>query len=194
MAFMKRWKYPTKTNGTRKGRLLHIYSRWLHMVKRCTDSTHKDYKDYGGRGITVCEEWLSYDNFYEWAMANGYSEDLTIDRIDVNGNYEPSNCRWATRKEQARNTRKNVFVDGKCLAEIAEDYGLEPTLVVGRHGRGYTTIEELTAPVNTLKATRWADGKTLSQIAEESGVPINTVRERWKRGDRSYERLARPIK
>lgn len=194
MAFMKRWKYPTKTDGSRKGRLLRIYNTWLHMVKRCTDSTHRDYPYYGERGITVCEDWLSYDNFYEWAMANGYKDDLTIDRIDVNGNYEPSNCRWATRLEQARNTRKNVYVDGKCLSQIAEENNIPCGRVADRYGRGYTTVEELIAPVNTLQVKRWAGGKTLSQIAKESGVPVNTVRERWKRGDRTYDRLARPVK
>jgi hypothetical protein len=194
MAFKKRWKYPTKTSGGRKAKMLPVYNSWFKMVSRCTDSSNKDYLYYGGRGIKVCEDWLSYDNFYEWAMANGYKDDLTIDRIDVNGNYEPSNCKWATRLEQARNTRKNVFVEGKCLSEIAEESGLEPTLVAGRYGRGYTTLEELTAPINTLKVTRWVDGKTLSQISGESGISLNTIRERWKRGDRSYERLTRPVK
>lgn len=191
MAFIKRWKYPTKTGGGRKAKLLRIYQDWYNINRRCFDSKDKSYQYYGARGITVCESWLSYDNFYEWAMANGYNDTLTIDRIDVNGDYEPSNCRWITKKEQMRNTRKNVYVGEMCLAQIAEDNNLPTGVIVDRYRRGYRTMEELTTPVNELRATRRADGKTLSQIAKESGVDINTIRERWKRGDRTYERLSR---
>lgn len=81
------------------------------MIWRCNNPRSKDYANYGGRGITVCPEWIKYENFKEWAIHNGYKEDLTIDRIDVNGNYEPSNCRWIPLAEQQRNRRNNVFLD-----------------------------------------------------------------------------------
>lgn len=84
-----------------------IYRIWQAMKSRCSNTDIPAYKDYGGRGISVCKEWESdFVCFYNWAISNGYDDNLSIDRIDVNGNYEPSNCRWTTKKEQAINTRK----------------------------------------------------------------------------------------
>jgi hypothetical protein len=85
-----------------------VYSIWTDMKKRCFNVQCKRYPDYGGRGITVCEGWRNnFEAFYEWSIANGYADNLTIDRIDVNGNYEPSNCRWITIQEQQLNKRNN---------------------------------------------------------------------------------------
>ena len=106
-----------------------LHSIWRHIKYRCLDATHYAYNSYGGRGITICDEWKNdFSTFYEWSMANGYSDSLTLDRIDVNGNYEPSNCRWATWKEQGNNRRNNVLLTfkgkTKTLAEWADDIGV----------------------------------------------------------------------
>ena len=89
-----------------------IYGVWASMKARCFRKTEPAYKYYGARGIIVCDEWKNdFMNFYNWAMSNGYKDNLTIDRIDVNGNYEPNNCRFITMAEQCNNRRSNRFVD-----------------------------------------------------------------------------------
>ena len=82
-----------------------LYRRWWSMRQRCEYKNRSNYRYYGGRGIKVCKEWTDYPTFKAWALSHGYREDLSIDRINNDGNYEPSNCRWATRSEQERNKR-----------------------------------------------------------------------------------------
>ena len=119
-----------------------LYNIWAHIKNRCFNVTDKNYKYYGGRGITVCAEWLhDFQVFYDWAMSHGYADDLTIDRINVNGNYEPSNCRWVTRKEQCNNRRNNRLItyNGEThnLAEWALITGLKQNTLLYRIRRGW---------------------------------------------------------
>jgi len=112
-------KITTKTNP-------RLYSIYKNMKKRCYYRNDINYKHYGARGITVCNEWLDdFTTFYDWAIANGYSDELSIDRINVNGNYEPTNCRWATFAEQARNRTDNAWITFNGKTKIIEDWSKE---------------------------------------------------------------------
>lgn len=99
-----------------------LHNVWCAMKRRCVDKNYKDYNRYGARGIKVCDEWFNdFICFYNWSIDNGYKDGLTIDRKNVNGNYEPDNCRWIDMRSQCNNRRNNVKLeyDGKCLT-IAE--------------------------------------------------------------------------
>lgn len=137
-----------KKHGETKTRLHRI---WQNMKRRCDTPSVECYGLYGGRGIKVCEEWLhDYTAFRDWALANGYEDHLTIDRIDVNGNYEPSNCRWATVREQTNNLRKNVVVaiDGEShtLAEWSNISGIKYHTIYQRYLRGWRGQKLLQQP------------------------------------------------
>lgn len=102
-----------------------LYNVWCGIKNRCSNPSQISYPYYGTKGITICDEWKNdFKAFYDWSIQNGYKDNLSIDRIDVNGNYEPSNCRWATNLQQARNKSNNVYLTYKnethCLSEWAE--------------------------------------------------------------------------
>jgi hypothetical protein len=133
-----------RTHGMRYTR---IYNIWRSMRQRCSNSNCIRYSRYGGRGITVCDEWNDFNCFYKWAIATGYKDDLTIDRINTDGNYEPSNCRWATYKEQANNIKTNRLItyDGetKTMTQWAEAIGIKPATLWARLNRGWSIEQAL---------------------------------------------------
>lgn len=144
-------------------RLWKIYT---NMKQRCTNPNYPRSKDYLGRGITVCEEWLNdYKSFEQWAMSNGYSDKLSIDRIDNNGNYEPLNCRWVDAKTQANNRRdvKKYEYNGESLSisEWARRTGKPRATIAGRLLRGWSIERALTEPPIDVFKPGWKSNNTL---------------------------------
>ena len=114
-----------------------LYKIWDDIISRTSRKSHKSYINYGGRGIFMCQEWRSdFINFMNWAMSNGYSDNLTIDRIDGGKGYSPDNCRWATMKEQENNTRRNVIIqyngESHTLSQWAEITGINSKTLQNR--------------------------------------------------------------
>lgn len=133
------------THGMRKTK---IYGVWSAMKRRCANKNTKAYHNYGGRGITVCDEWQEFTSFYNWVKVSGYNDTLTIDRIDNEKEYSPSNCRWVSRKVQANNTRVNVWYEyngqKKTLSQWSDVCGIS-----------YGTLE------SRLHKCRWSFKKSL---------------------------------
>lgn len=171
-----------------------IYNVWKSMKGRCYTKSNSAYCYYGARGITVCDEWKNdFSKFYEWAIANGYKEvedrnAYTIDRIDVNGNYEPSNCRWITMQEQSNNRRNNnkYMFDGEILTlrEIAEKTNTDYSLLNGRITRGCSIYEAVYGTFEPAKYHYIYEGerRTIPEISKLSGVKEVTIRSRLSKG------------
>lgn len=123
------------------GRYTRLYTVWMSMRQRCCNPNAQAYPRYGGRGIAVCDEWQDFATFQRWALASGYSDELTIERVDNDGGYEPRNCRWATRSEQAHNTKNTKLTSqaaerirsevaaGRTQRDLAREYGVSETLI-----------------------------------------------------------------
>jgi hypothetical protein len=126
-----------------------LYSIWTNMKTRCYNKNSPKYKVYGARGIIVCEAWKnSYIVFKEWAITHGYSDCLTLDRVDVNGNYEPSNCRWSSVKQQENNRTNNRLItykgETRTMKQWAEKLGISYNCLQMRlNAYGYTVAEAL---------------------------------------------------
>jgi hypothetical protein len=131
-----------------------LYERWREIRRRCMAPSNKSWKHYGGRGIRVCEEWDSFPEFEQWAVSNGYSDGLHIDRIDVNKDYSPDNCRWVTNLQNQNNKRNNYYVtafgETKTLAEW------------GRDSRCMVSYDTLCQRLNQKRPTRWSPEEAIS--------------------------------
>lgn len=140
----------TKSCGCKKFKHGHYHKPWYSsyksMMGRCYLKSSGNYNLYGGRGITVCDEWHDINKFSEWVESSGYAPGCTIDRIDVNGNYCPENCRWATVEVQANNKRNNIVVEvngkTKTIAQLAKETRIPYATLWGRHKRGKELFQE----------------------------------------------------
>lgn len=177
----------------------HLYQIWCAMKQRCYNPNNKRYDSYGGRGITICDEWLNdYPAFRKWAIENGYEDNgkLSIDRIDNDGNYEPNNCRWADIITQANNRSSNIVIEynGKTqtLRQWSEETGISMDALYSRYRAGKTTEEIFKkydvknigctrVDVSTYKILELRkQGMSIPKIAKEVGCSQGTVYNRLK--------------
>jgi hypothetical protein len=136
-----------------------LYKVWEEMKQRCNNQNNASYSNYGNRGISVCPEWQDdFQVFYDWAMENGYADGLQIDRINNDGDYEPGNCRWVTKKENLRNKRQSVFIEyhGQMhtVAEWAKITGIHRNTIANRIRAGKTPEEIFKQPISTRGGVR----------------------------------------
>lgn len=156
----------TRVSSTKHGATgTPLYGRWRAMLNRCELRSHSDWSNYGGRGITVCARWHEYEAFAA-DMGPTFESHLELDRIDVDGNYEPSNCRWATRVQQQNNKRSNHVVtwleSSRSLTEWSEMLGIKPNTLLYRIRRGWPVERAMTHGV---------DPSVLLAVANEIGRP-----------------------
>ncbi|MDR0472139.1 MAG: hypothetical protein LBH43_00460 [Treponema sp.] len=140
-------KFAQNTRRTHDESRSRLHIIWTNMKQRCGNKNNVGYKDYGGRGIKICHEWENdYISFRDWALSNGYADNLSIDRINNDGNYEPSNCRWASKEIQSNNQRRNVFLtynnETKTITQWAKEFGISRTTFFRWLNQG-KTIEEI---------------------------------------------------
>lgn len=177
-----KYKRGIKTHGESHTRLHNI---WCDMIKRC-----KTHPRYAGRGIKVCNEWDDYEVFAKWARENGYQDDLTIERVDVNGDYCPENCEWIEFVKQARNRTTTKWVEYKgqmiSLAEAAELAGLPYKTVHLRIKKGWTVERALSEPIHKLS--------DLHKMCIERGLNYHSVYTRIRAGWSIEDALSKPFK
>lgn len=158
-----------------------LWNTWKRMIERCCNPKDTNYARYGGRGITVCARWRESSSAFFDDMGPKPSPDLTLDRIDNDGPYEPANCRWATRREQTRNKRTNVRLthNGRtqCVVDWAREHGLDPKTLASRLKMGWSMERALSTPAGDDNASRERIPKT----------EYETIRALWRAGMRNID-------
>lgn len=167
-------------------RLKSIYNG---MRLRCYNENNVNYKYYGGKGVTICDEWLlSFENFFDWAINNGYNENLTIDRIDSEKEYSPDNCKWSTKKEQAYNRSISVklTLNGRTMymTEWAEELEIDKKILSWRYNNGWSDEEILTRPRDYKENKLTLNGEThsMSEWSRITGIKVATISARIRDG------------
>lgn len=174
---------------------------WHLLRHRCCAPHNKDYANYGGRGIRVCDEWQDFECFYSWAIENGHKPTLSIDRIDNDGDYEPGNCRWADKKTQANNRRTNVLIefDGRTqtMSQWADEIGITVYCMNRRlNAYNWPLDKALTTTVGKRRYITF-NGRTqrLYEWANETGISPDALDARLNRHKWSVERaLTTPVR
>lgn len=167
-------------HGLSKSKLYRVFNS---MKQRCYNKNNEKYKNYGGRGIIICDEWLQdRKTFFDWAFENGYNDTLTIDRIDVNGNYDPDNCRWVTNNEQMWNRTDTLYVTYKdksyCMSYILRELGLlqHMSAIKKRIRSGCTFEEAIKKPFDRRMMIEYNGmSKSIDEWAKIYGIKKHTL-------------------
>lgn len=175
-----------------------LYKVWSSMKHRCLNSKDKYYYNYGGRGIKVCAEWLTFENFFKWAMGNGYRSGLTLERSNNNGNYEPQNCIWIPKAEQSGNTRRCRFrtFHGKTMniKQWSIELGISYSLIQSRLKHGWSADKALSEPVlpkghfHCKMIEFKGESKTISEWSRLLGINYKTLHGHLRQG-KSIEQI-----
>lgn len=157
-------QYNKQTKSTHNMTNTRLYKIWYTMKQRCYYTKHKSYNNYGAKGIRICQEWINdFQSFYDWAIKNGYDENAkygkcTLDRIDVNGNYEPDNCRWVDMKVQTRNRTNNHLLtyngETHCISEWAEKLNIPKYAIMNRLRQKWNLQKIFNTPIRKRKGVK----------------------------------------
>lgn len=173
-----------------------IYGIWQNMKKRCQNENATFYEEYGGRGIKVCDKWQTFEGFYE-DMKEGYADNLTLDRKDVDGDYTKENCRWVTIKKQMNNMRINHYVEYQgekySLSEFAEKHNLDYDLFRSRILRGFS-VEKAMEPKWVDEVSYNGETKPIREFAKEYGMTYTQLKKRLMKGWEVERALTQPLK